>query len=96
MLKLLKLSKLAKRTGMSTTISRKVSRDSWTAYRESSPGGANLSSFLRSNFAGAIHSGRAGPGSLSGIIESKESAEWWNMISDENCEWTDSPKHQES
>jgi hypothetical protein len=34
--------------------------------------------------------------SLFGIIESKKSAEWWNMISDQNREWTDSPKHQES
>jgi hypothetical protein len=34
--------------------------------------------------------------SLFGIIESKKSAERWNMISDENRGWTDSPKHQES
>ena len=26
----------------------------------------------------------------------KESAEWWNMINDQNREWTESPKHQES
>jgi hypothetical protein len=36
------------------------------------------------------------PRVLNGIIESKKSAEWWNVINDENHEWTDSPKHQES
>ena len=36
------------------------------------------------------------PGSLNGIIESKKSAEWWDMINDKNREWTDGPKHQES
>ena len=45
----------------------------------------------------AIHSGMPrSPRSLDGIIESKKSAEWWNMINDENHEWTDSPKHQKS
>lgn len=34
--------------------------------------------------------------SLFGIIEPKKSAEWWNMKSDENHGWTDSPEHQES
>ena len=37
------------------------------------------------------------PGSLiNGIIESKKSAEWWDVINDKNREWTDGPKHQES
>jgi hypothetical protein len=36
------------------------------------------------------------PGSLNRIIESKKSAEWWNVIDDENREWTDSPKQQKS
>jgi hypothetical protein len=68
------------------------------AYRESNPcGAANLSSYLRSKFAGPIHSGDAEiPGSLNGIFESKKSAEWWNVINDKNREWTDDPKHQES
>ncbi|PYT96761.1 MAG: hypothetical protein DMG38_22520 [Acidobacteria bacterium] len=35
-------------------------------------------------------------GSLNGIIESKKSAEWWNVINDKNHEWTDSPNHQKS
>ena len=35
------------------------------------------------------------PGLL-GIIESKKSAEWWDVINDKNCEWTDGPKRQES
>jgi hypothetical protein len=34
--------------------------------------------------------------SLFGIIESKKSAEWWNVIHDKNHKWTDSPNHQES
>ena len=33
---------------------------------------------------------------LTGIIESKKSGECWNLINDENREWTDSPKHHES
>ncbi|HXQ32787.1 MAG TPA: hypothetical protein VN843_02075, partial [Anaerolineales bacterium] len=45
---------------------------------------------------GPIHSGMRSPRSLNGIIESKKSAEWWNVINDENREWTDSPKHQKS
>jgi len=36
------------------------------------------------------------PGSLNAIIESKKSAEWWDVINDKNREWTDGPKHQES
>jgi hypothetical protein len=36
------------------------------------------------------------PRLLDGIIESKKSAKWWNVINDENHEWTDSPKRQES
>jgi hypothetical protein len=36
------------------------------------------------------------PGSLNGIIESKKSAEWRNLISDKNREWTDSPNQQKS
>jgi hypothetical protein len=36
------------------------------------------------------------PGSLNGIIESKKSAEWWDVINDKNPEWTDGPKHLES
>jgi hypothetical protein len=36
------------------------------------------------------------PESLDGIIESKKSAEWRNMINDKNREWTDSPNQQES
>jgi hypothetical protein len=45
----------------------------------------------------AIHSRYAEiPGSLSGIIECKKSAEWWDVISDKNREWTDGPKHEES
>jgi hypothetical protein len=36
------------------------------------------------------------PGSLNRIIESKKSAEWWNVINDKNHEWTDSPNHQKS
>jgi len=36
------------------------------------------------------------PGSLNPIIESKKSAEWWNVINDKNRAWTDGPKHQES
>ena len=45
----------------------------------------------------AIHSGMPrSPRSLNGIIESKKSPEWWNVINDENREWTDSPKHQKT
>jgi hypothetical protein len=36
------------------------------------------------------------PGSLIGVIETKKSTERWNIINDENREWTDSPKHQNS
>ena len=36
------------------------------------------------------------PGSLNGIIESKKSAESWNVINDKNREWTDSPNQQKS
>jgi hypothetical protein len=36
------------------------------------------------------------PGSLNRIIESKKSAERWNVINDKNHEWTDSPNHQKS
>jgi hypothetical protein len=39
--------------------------------------------------------GGRGPGSLNGIIESKKSAEWWDVTDDKNREWTDGPKHQE-
>jgi hypothetical protein len=35
-------------------------------------------------------------GSLSGSIESKQFAEWWNVINDEKREWTDSPNSQKS
>jgi hypothetical protein len=45
----------------------------------------------------AIHSEMPGsPRSLHGIIESKESAERWEVINDKNRERTDGPKHQES
>jgi len=36
------------------------------------------------------------PRSFNGVIESKKSAEWWNVVNDKNREWTDGPKHQES
>ena len=36
---------------------RKVSRDSWTSISEVECGAANLSSYLRSQFSGPIHSG---------------------------------------
>jgi hypothetical protein len=36
------------------------------------------------------------PGSLNWIIESKKSAEWWNVINDKNHKWTDSPNQQKS
>jgi hypothetical protein len=36
------------------------------------------------------------PGSLDRIIESKKSAEWWNVINDKNHERTDSPNQQKS
>jgi hypothetical protein len=74
---------------------RKISRNSSTSISGVDPwGAANL-------FAVKIprsHSFRYAeiPGSLNGIIESKKSAEWWDVISDENREWTDGPKHQES
>jgi hypothetical protein len=69
-----------------------------SAYRESNPwGAANLSSYLRSKFVGPIHSGKSIIlGSLNEIIESKKSAEWWNVINDKKREWTDGPKYQES
>jgi hypothetical protein len=35
------------------------------------------------------------PRSFNGVIESKKSAEWWNVIDDKNREWTDGPEHQE-
>jgi hypothetical protein len=35
-------------------------------------------------------------GSLNGSIESKKSAEWWNVINDEKREWTDSPNSKQS
>jgi hypothetical protein len=68
------------------------------AYRESNPCGAvNLSSYLRSKVAGPIDFGmNETPGSLNGTIESKKSAEWWNVINDKNHERTDSPNHQKS
>jgi hypothetical protein len=45
----------------------------------------------------AIHSEMPGsPRSLHGIIESKKSAEWWDVTNDKNRDWTDGPKHQES
>jgi hypothetical protein len=94
MLKMLKLSKLAKRLGMATTIGR-LAVTHPPAYRESNPwGAANLFAvkILRSHSFRYAES----PGSLNGIIESKKSAEWWNMINDKNREWTDGPKHQES
>ena len=95
MLKLLKLSKLAKRLRMSA-ISRKVSGDSWTSISGvESLGRANLSSYLRSKFAAFIP-GCPDPGSLNGIIESKKSAERRNVINDKNREWTDSPNQQKS
>jgi hypothetical protein len=34
--------------------------------------------------------------SLNGSIESKKSAEWWNVINDEKREWTDSPNRYKS
>ncbi len=99
MLKVLKLSKLATRLGMAA-ISTKASRGSWTSISGvESLGEAKVSSYLRSKFAGPVHSGMRkprSPGSLNGIIESKKSAEWWNVINDKNREWTDGPKHQES
>jgi hypothetical protein len=36
------------------------------------------------------------PGLLNGIIKSKKSAEWRNLINDQNDEWTDRPNHQKS
>jgi hypothetical protein len=35
-------------------------------------------------------------GSLNGSIESKQFAEWWNVINDEKREWIDSPNSQKS
>jgi hypothetical protein len=96
MLKLLKLSKLAKRLGMSTT-RRKVSRDSWTSIPGRILGGQPIFLAICGQIRGS-HSLRNAeiPGSLNGIIESKKSAEWWNVINDRNREWTESPKDQES
>ena len=36
------------------------------------------------------------PGSFNGVIESKKSAEWWNVINDKNRQWADRPNHQKS
>jgi hypothetical protein len=74
---------------------RKISHNSSTSISGvESLGAANLFAvkILRS------HSFRDAeiPASLNGIIESKKSAEWWDVINDKNREWTDRPKHQES
>jgi hypothetical protein len=34
--------------------------------------------------------------SLNGSIESKQSAEWWNVVNDEKREWTDGPYRYKS
>jgi len=60
------------------------------------PGANNLFNYLRRKCSGPIRFGMRSPRSLNGVIESKKSAEWWNVINDENREWTDSPKHQKS
>jgi hypothetical protein len=84
-LKVLKLSKMAKRLEMEQHIGSRILA-----------GAANLSLFAV-KIRGS-HSFRDAeiPGSLNRIIESKKSAEWWNVINDKNHEWTDSPNHQKS
>jgi len=97
MLKVLKLLKLATRLGMAT-ISTKVSRDSWTSRSgvESLEGSQSFQLFAV-KIRGSHAFREAGmPGSLDAIVESKKSAEWWNVINDKNREWTDGPKRQES
>jgi len=61
------------------------------------PGGKQSFQLSAAKGSGPIHSGMPrSPRSSNGIIESKKSAEWWNMINDQNREWTESPKDQES
>ena len=60
------------------------------------PGANNLFNYLRRKCSGPIRFGMRSPRSLNGVIESKKSAEWWNVINDKNHERTDSPNHQKS
>ena len=58
--------------------------DSGSAYRGSNSGGTNnLFNYLRRKCSVPIHSGMPrSPRSFNGVIESKKSAGWWNMIND--------------
>lgn len=97
MSKVLKLSKQANRLRMAA-VSRKVSSDFWTGISGSNSWGKQpiFLAICGHNLQVAFVPGAKIPGSLYGIIESKKSSEWWNLINDKNREWTDCPKQQES
>ena len=97
MLKMLKVSKLATGLGKAT-ISRKASRDSMDQHIGSRIlGGEPIFPAVAVRIRGSHSFRDAGiPVSLKGIIKSKKSAEWWNVINDKNRQWADSPNQQKS
>jgi hypothetical protein len=61
------------------------------------PGANNLFKYLRPKSpVPFIPARRNSHGHLNGVIESKKSAEWWNVINGRNREWSDSPSRQKS